>query len=111
MKLDLAQAYIDMGDIDKALSVLESVLVDGDLAQQKEAKKLIDSLQVTWVYILRIAIGIEYDGSNFFGWQAQKKGRSVQSILEHSISIVSNSQIKIYGSGRTDSGVHSIVYL
>ena len=44
MKLDLAQAYIDMGDIDKALSVLESVLVDGDLAQQKEAKKLIDSL-------------------------------------------------------------------
>ena len=44
MKLDLAQAYIDMGDINKALSVLESVLVDGDLAQQKEAKKLIDSL-------------------------------------------------------------------
>ena len=57
---------------------------------------------------MRIAIGIEYDGSNFFGWQAQKKGRSVQSILEHSISIVSNSQIKVYGSGRTDSGVHSI---
>tara|TARA_B100001250_G_scaffold264294_1_gene227859 strand:+ start:6005 stop:6898 length:894 start_codon:yes stop_codon:yes gene_type:complete len=44
MKLDLAQAYIDMGDIDKALSVLETVLVEGDLAQQKEAKKLIDSL-------------------------------------------------------------------
>ena len=57
---------------------------------------------------MRIAIGVEYDGSNFFGWQAQKKGRSIQSLLERSISVVSDSQIKVYGSGRTDSGVHSI---
>tara|TARA_A100000164_G_C21844319_1_gene741724 strand:- start:76 stop:948 length:873 start_codon:yes stop_codon:yes gene_type:complete len=44
MQLDLAQAYIDMGDIDKALAVLEKVLVEGDLSQKKVAKKLIDSL-------------------------------------------------------------------
>tara|TARA_E500000331_G_scaffold327156_1_gene345862 strand:- start:13800 stop:14603 length:804 start_codon:yes stop_codon:yes gene_type:complete len=57
---------------------------------------------------LRIALGLEYDGTNFFGWQAQKNNRSVQSVLEDSISLVADRRVKVSGSGRTDTGVHSI---
>ena len=57
---------------------------------------------------MRIALGLEYDGTNFFGWQAQKNNRSVQSVLEDSISLVADRRVKVSGSGRTDTGVHSI---
>ena len=50
---------------------------------------------------------IEYLGTNFIGWQIQKKGPSVQSIIERALSKVLKSKIKINGSGRTDSGVHA----
>ncbi len=50
---------------------------------------------------------IEYLGTNYIGWQIQKKGPSIQSIVQKALSKVLNSKIKINGSGRTDAGVHA----
>ena len=51
---------------------------------------------------------IEYDGTNFYGWQIQKKGRTVQGEIEAAFKkFTKNQKITLIGSGRTDSGVHS----
>ena len=50
---------------------------------------------------------IEYLGTNYVGWQTQKNGASVQSIIEKTLKKVLKSKIKIIGSGRTDAGVHA----
>ena len=51
---------------------------------------------------------IEYDGTNFVGWQIQKNGISVQETIEKALKKYFKKKIKIIGSGRTDSGVHAI---
>ena len=51
---------------------------------------------------------VEYDGTNFIGWQSQKKGLSIQSELQKAIKKLLKNNIKITGSGRTDAGVHAI---
>ncbi len=51
---------------------------------------------------------ISYDGTNFFGFQRQLKGRTVQGELEKTLSKMANQPIEIHGSGRTDAGVHAI---
>ena len=56
----------------------------------------------------RYQILIEYDGTSRIGWQIQKKGESIQKILQKTFSKVLKEKIKIYGSGRTDKNVHSI---
>jgi tRNA pseudouridine38-40 synthase len=50
---------------------------------------------------------IEYLGTNFVGWQIQKNGVSIQSIIQRALSKVLKAKIKITGSGRTDAGVHA----
>ncbi|MCE1164745.1 MAG: tRNA pseudouridine(38-40) synthase TruA [Bacteroidetes bacterium] len=51
---------------------------------------------------------IEYDGSDFLGWQRQKKHRNtVQEILENALNKILRTEIKITGAGRTDTGVHA----
>jgi len=55
----------------------------------------------------RYQILIEYEGSNFIGWQIQKKGNSVQRSVENVLSKLLKSNIKIIGAGRTDCGVHA----
>jgi tRNA pseudouridine38-40 synthase len=50
---------------------------------------------------------IEYIGTNYVGWQKQKKGKSIQGTIEKALSKTLKSNIKINGSGRTDSGVHA----
>ncbi len=50
---------------------------------------------------------VEYLGTNFVGWQVQKKGLSVQSIIQKTLKKVLKTNIKINGSGRTDAGVHA----
>ena len=50
---------------------------------------------------------IEYLGTNYVGWQIQKNGSSIQSIIQKALYRVLNSKIKIIGSGRTDAGVHA----
>ena len=51
---------------------------------------------------------IEYLGTNFIGWQIQKKGQSVQNLIQKKIFKVLKEKINLVGSGRTDSGVHAI---
>ena len=50
---------------------------------------------------------IEYLGTSYVGWQIQKNGTSIQSIIQKVLSKVLKSKIKIIGSGRTDAGVHA----
>ncbi len=52
-------------------------------------------------------IRVEYLGTNFIGWQIQKKGISVQGVLEKFLSKFLKDKIRVIGSGRTDSGVHA----
>ena len=57
---------------------------------------------------MRIALGIEYDGSHFSGWQMQGQGtRTVQGELEKALSIVADEPIQVVCAGRTDTGVHA----
>ena len=55
----------------------------------------------------RYQILIEYVGSNFRGWQVQKKGKTVQGLIQEKISKLLKKKIIIYGAGRLDSGVHA----
>jgi len=51
---------------------------------------------------------IEYEGTKFIGWQKQKKGLSVQQTIERNLTKILKEKVLLYGSGRTDSGVHAI---
>ena len=51
---------------------------------------------------------IEYDGTNFVGWQRQKNGNSIQGSIEKVLKKLLKQKVILYGSGRTDSGVHAI---
>ena len=55
----------------------------------------------------RYQILIEYDGTNFFGWQTQKKGSTVQKLVQSIIAKILKEKINLIGSGRTDAGVHA----
>ena len=55
----------------------------------------------------RWKITIEYDGTQFFGWQKQPDAVCVQQILEEAIAEFSREKIDVSGSGRTDTGVHA----
>jgi len=55
-----------------------------------------------------IKLILEYDGTNFCGWQWQPKDRTVQGELEKSLERILQEEIKVIGSGRTDSGVHAL---
>jgi tRNA pseudouridine38-40 synthase len=50
---------------------------------------------------------IEYDGTNFVGWQIQKNGMSIQETIQKALTKTLKQKIILYGSGRTDSGVHA----
>ncbi|ABR75063.1 tRNA pseudouridine(38-40) synthase TruA [Actinobacillus succinogenes] len=55
---------------------------------------------------MKIALGVEYNGKRYFGWQRQEKVLSVQEELEKALSFVANEKIDLFCAGRTDSGVH-----
>ena len=55
----------------------------------------------------RYQIIVEYDGSKLHGFQIQKKGNTVQKLVQSTISKILKEKIKIIGSGRTDAGVHA----
>ncbi len=50
---------------------------------------------------------LEYDGGNYMGWQIQPNGISIQEVVEKVLSKVLKIKMKVYASGRTDSGVHA----
>lgn len=56
--------------------------------------------------MMKIALGIEYNGSRYFGWQRQAGVISVQEELEKALSKIAAAPIEIFCAGRTDSGVH-----
>lgn len=50
---------------------------------------------------------IQYDGTDFHGWQVQENARSIQGELERVIGMLEDAAVKVVGSGRTDAGVHA----
>tara|TARA_Y100001970_G_scaffold276621_1_gene379561 strand:+ start:1486 stop:2226 length:741 start_codon:yes stop_codon:yes gene_type:complete len=58
--------------------------------------------------MFRYQILIEYVGTSYVGWQIQKKGNSIQKTVQLALSRLLKEKIKIYGSGRTDAGVHAL---
>jgi tRNA pseudouridine38-40 synthase len=57
---------------------------------------------------MRIALGIEYDGSGFNGWQVQSNGRGVQASVEAALTKVADHPVNVVCAGRTDTGVHAL---
>ena len=58
--------------------------------------------------MFRYQILIEYVGTNFRGWQVQKKGKTIQGLIQEKISNILKEKISLFGSGRTDAGVHAL---
>ncbi len=56
----------------------------------------------------RYQILIEYDGTNYNGWQVQRKGKTIQGRIQNTFSKIFKEKVNIIGSGRTDSGVHAL---
>ena len=56
---------------------------------------------------MRIALGLEYDGTPFHGWQSQADGSGVQDALEAALSRIAGQPVAVVAAGRTDAGVHA----
>jgi tRNA pseudouridine38-40 synthase len=57
---------------------------------------------------MRYALGIEYDGSQFLGWQTQRQQPTVQHTLEQVLASVADQPVRLHCAGRTDTGVHAL---
>ena len=55
----------------------------------------------------RVALLVQYDGSNYSGWQKQKNAITVQEILDRALFKITNHTVKTFAAGRTDAGVHA----
>ena len=58
--------------------------------------------------MIRYQLLIEYVGTNFRGWQIQKKGSTIQGLIQEKLTKLLKQKIILNGSGRTDTGVHAI---
>ena len=58
--------------------------------------------------MFKYQILVEYVGTNFRGWQVQKKGKTIQGLIQKKISNLLKEKVILFGSGRTDTGVHAI---
>lgn len=54
-----------------------------------------------------ILIEIEYDGTNYYGWQLQPRGKTIQAEIIKSLRKLTGTEVAVHGAGRTDSGVHA----
>ena len=57
---------------------------------------------------MKIALGIEYAGCNYYGWQKQSISPTIQELVESALSAIADEIVKVYCAGRTDTGVHAI---
>ncbi len=57
---------------------------------------------------MRIALGVEYDGRGFCGWQSQADVATVQDSLERAIAQIAGEPVRLHAAGRTDAGVHAL---
>jgi tRNA pseudouridine38-40 synthase len=57
---------------------------------------------------MRIALGVEYDGSRFCGWQTQPDGCGVQDVLAEAVATIAGHAVTLAAAGRTDAGVHAV---
>jgi tRNA pseudouridine38-40 synthase len=55
-----------------------------------------------------IKLIIQYDGTNYHGWQTQPNGVTIQQILEEAVKKITGEDVKVTGAGRTDAGVHAL---
>ena len=55
-----------------------------------------------------IKLIVEYDGSDYKGWQIQKNDPTIQGVIEEKLGIILNQKTRVVGSGRTDAGVHAL---
>jgi len=60
---------------------------------------------------MRIALGIEYAGTPFTGWQSQADGRGAQDALERALTAVAAERVGVIAAGRTDAGVHATLQI
>jgi tRNA pseudouridine38-40 synthase len=58
---------------------------------------------------VRVALGLEYDGGGFCGWQSQPSGCGVQDALEEALGKIAGRPVRVVAAGRTDTGVHASV--
>src|SRR5262249_61894352 len=56
----------------------------------------------------RVRLTLEYDGTEFVGWQRQPNGRSVQEVLEKALAELLGTAVPTAAAGRTDAGVHAL---
>ena len=56
----------------------------------------------------RILLTVEYDGTNYAGWQRQINGLAVQQVLEEALQKATKERIVVTGASRTDAGVHAL---
>lgn len=58
---------------------------------------------------MRIALGLEYDGTHFCGWQSQPSHCGVQDVVENAIKNIAGHTVRVHAAGRTDTGVHALM--
>jgi len=55
-----------------------------------------------------IKLTLQFDGTDYHGWQIQKADRTIQKTVQDAVSTIVDSEVKLHGSGRTDAGVHAL---
>jgi len=58
--------------------------------------------------VRNLKLTLQYDGTNYVGWQRQGSGVSIQALLEDALAPMSGGQVTVHGAGRTDAGVHAL---